>query len=394
MTDKQPIPVVVRDLHLERDREVQRLSASVDDTEIWFQMPAQIPLAARGEAFLAPALFEAMVRNAPVQIESGISLSPKWLQRLSTIQSIFRSWNPDLHLVDIVAEPGEPEKGLEDALCCFSGGVDSSYTLACHGHEISHLLLIQGFDTWQSAEDWEENKKARARFARDTGKTILAVDSNVREFFEARRIYWGLVIGSVLAGLGATFAPRLFFIPSSWTYQDLHAYGTHPLVDPLWSTEVTRVVHHGADTGRSEKIERIAEHEELLNQLQVCWKSCSRNCGVCPKCVRTSLALHLIGKESRNLPRYSSSRQLNVLKPDGEGTLPFVEDLILACKRHGARDIQRKLLGMRKRFLLWDAAKSFGKALTGGWGQHVYRSLKPREWHTMRATLRSPRSLF
>lgn len=388
-----PIPVVVNDLRLEKYDGFQRLSASVDGSEIWFRMPADVPLAPRAEAFLAPAMFEAMVRNAPVRLE-GAPVSPKLLRGLPTIQSIFRSWNPDLHLVDIEGDPGEPETAMESAVCCFSGGVDSSYTLACHGDGISHLLVVEGFDTYHLPTDWEENKKARTRFARAAGKTLIAVDSNVREFVEARKISWVLVIGSVLAGLGVSIAPRLFFIPSSWTYQDLHAYGSHPLVDPLWSTEATRVVHHGADTGRSGKIERIAEYEELLDQLQVCWKSCSQNCGDCPKCVRTSLVLHLIGRQSRNLPPYTSVRQLKALRPTSEGALPFVEDLILACERHGERDIQRQLLKMRRRFLLQEASKTFAKALTGRWGQRLYRNLNPREWHTMRATLRSARLPF
>ncbi len=392
MTDN-PDPVVVKDLRLERAGETQCLSASVDGTEIWFRTSADLPLARRAEAFLAPALFEAMVRNAPVRVE-GAPVSPMLLRGLSSVQTIFRSWNRDLHVVEIEADESEPEIGTGSAICCFSGGVDSSYTLACHEQDVSHLLLVEGFDTYNLPADWEENKKARSRFARIAGKKLIAVDSNIRDFVETRKVYWGLVIGSVLAGLGVSLAPRMFLMPSSWTYQNLHPYGSHPLIDPLWSTESTCVVHHGADTRRSQKVERIAESRELLDQLQVCWRSCSSNCGTCPKCVRTSLVLHLIGKRSANLPPYSSQRLLGALKPDGEGTLPYVEDLILACRRHGASDIQRQLQKMRRRYLLREAVVGFGKALTGAWGRSLHRRLRPRQWHAMRATLRSAASPF
>ncbi len=130
-----------------------------------------------------------------------------------------------MHLIDIKAETAAPETKIDSAICCFSGGVDSSYTLATHDDEISHLLVIQGFDTWRTPIDWEENVKARAEFARIANKKLIAVDSNVREFVEERKIYWGMVIGSVLTGMGATLAPRLFLVPSSWTDQDLHAMG-------------------------------------------------------------------------------------------------------------------------------------------------------------------------
>lgn len=389
------LPVVVKDFRLEKNGDVQRLSASVDGSSVWFQMSSDIPLAPRVEAFLGPAMFEAMVRNAPVIVEAGLPVSAKLLQGLSTIQSIFKCWNPDLHLVDIEAETAAPETRIDSAICCFSGGVDSSYTLATHDAEISHLLVVQGFDTWRSSIDWEDNVRARAEFASIANKKLIAVDSNVREFVEEREIYWGLVIGSILAGLGATLAPRLFLIPSSWTYQDLHAYGSHPLVDPLWSTEATCIVHHGADKRRSEKVERIAESQALLDQMQVCWKSCSRNCGECPKCVRTSLVLYLINKHSRNLPPYTSPHQLKALTPSGEGSLPFMEDLILACEQHGAQDIQRRLSLMRRRFLFKEAVRNIIKALTGHWGQRIYNKLgAAQEWRSLRATLRSRRSLY
>ena len=386
--------VTVKNIQLERHDGKQRLSAIVDDSEIWFQMDSSYPLERRAEAFLAPAMFEAMVRNASVIIEDEVPVSPKLLHALPNLQSIFRCWNPDLHLVEFNANTGESEAAIDSAICCFSGGVDSSYTFSCHEEEVSHLLVVQGFDTWRSDTDWADNARERGKFANSVDKKIIAVDSNVRAFIEKRNIYWGLVIGSVLGSLGAALAPRLFLIPSSWTYQDLHAYGSHPLVDPLWSTEATSVVHHGADANRSEKIERIANTQSILDQLQVCWKSCSTNCGNCPKCVRTSLVLDLIQARSKNLPPYQSLQQLRVLKPDGEGSLPFVDDLIGACERHGARDIRKKLLLMRKSFLIKDALMTLIKEITGHQGQKLRRLLFPKEWHETRATLRSNKLTF
>ena len=184
-------PVVVKNLRLDSDGEVQRLSATVDDTRVWYQLAADIPLTPRVEAFLAPAMFEAMVRGAPVVVEADCPVSPKLLRGLATIQSIFKCWNPSLHLVEIIAEAGAPTAQIDSAICCFSGGVDSSYTYMTQEATISHLLVVQGFDTWQSPHDWEENRKARAGFAASVGKKLIAVDSNVREFIENRKIYWG-----------------------------------------------------------------------------------------------------------------------------------------------------------------------------------------------------------
>ena len=386
--------MVVKQLHLSKSGDRQRLSALVDDTEIWFELSSEIPLVPRVEAFLAPAMFEAMVRNAPVIVEDEIGVSARLLEALPTVQSIFRCWNPDLHNITIEANHSTPATLINGAVVCFSGGVDSSYTYICNHDAVSHLLVIQGFDEQESPSSWADNVAARARFADQQGKTLIAVSSNIREVVEQRDIYWGLVIGGILCGLGVTLAPRTFLVPSSWTYQDLHAYGSHPLIDPLWSTEATQVIHHGADARRSEKIERISQSQPLLDQLQVCWKSCSTNCGNCPKCVRTSVVLHLLEKQSQNLPAFASMHQLRMLKPDGEGSLPFVEDIILACESHGASAIQMRLRKLRRQFLLEDSAKNFAKVLFGRWAQQLYRKVKPREWHTTRATLRSRRSIF
>src|SRR5207302_11088078 len=79
-------------------------------------------------------------------------------------------------------------------------------------------------------------------------------------------------------------------------------WGAHPLVDPRWSTEAVDVVHDGCEANRIEKIRRqIASSPLALQSLRVCWRgdSASYNCGECPKCLRTMLALHLAG----TLPR-------------------------------------------------------------------------------------------
>jgi hypothetical protein len=70
------------------------------------------------------------------------------------------------------------------------------------------------------------------------------------------------------------------------------------------------------------------------------------------------------------------------------------EGLILACEQHGAKDIQRRLSLMRRRFLLKDAARNFIKALTGHWGQRIYNKLSTQEWRSYRATMRSRKSLY
>ena len=63
-------------------------------------------------------------------------------------------------------------------------------------------------------------------------------------------------------------------------------FGSHPLLDPLWSTETLAFVHDGCEANRMEKVRRIAESPLLLEGLRVCVDDRGPdvyNCGSCWK---------------------------------------------------------------------------------------------------------------
>lgn len=88
--------------------------------------------------------------------------------------------------------------------------------------------------------------------------------------------------------------------------RDLFPWGSHPLLDPLWSTEATRFIHHGAETARVEKAGVVARSEVAMRRLRVCWENrdSAYNCGVCEKCLRTMINLQAHGRltECETLP--------------------------------------------------------------------------------------------
>lgn len=70
--------------------------------------------------------------------------------------------------------------------------------------------------------------------------------------------------------------------------------------DHLWSTEQCRIEHHGSHLTRTQKIELVAEHQDALDVLRVCWRHVDRyNCGECEKCLRTMVALEIVGALNR-----------------------------------------------------------------------------------------------
>jgi len=385
--------VRITDVALKRLPGRQVLSATVDGESIWYELPADLELVARPEPFLAPALFEAMVRRVPVKVEEGAPVSRRLLHALYEIQVILHCWNRDLQVVPVEAQGCDNYPVSPVTACCFSGGIDSCYTYAHHREAVTHLVLVQDFAAGRGGpEDWRENIEARRRFAESENKSLITVHTNVIRFLHERKFSILLTHGGVLCGLGAGLGMERLLIPASYTFRDLMPWGSHPLLDPLWSTETTQIVHHGVDASRVEKTAFIARHQELLDQLQVCWYAGGRNCGACGKCMRTAIALHLLGVGSKALPPYRRTSQTRLLKEVNEQGLPFLNELIALADEAHERAIARRLRRYLRRYRFRKAATEMARGIVGAGGRELMRRLRPRPWHSARGTLQSIRT--
>ncbi|MGH3147882.1 MAG: hypothetical protein ACRDTR_18995, partial [Rubrobacter sp.] len=94
---------------------------------------------------------------------------------------------------------------------------------------------------------------------------------------------------------------RKVLIAAGLSYAELVPRGTHPMLDPLWSTELTTIVHDGCEMTRVEKVAYISEHETAMKWLRVCFRNPdgAYNCGRCKKCLYTMIALRIAGALER-----------------------------------------------------------------------------------------------
>lgn len=388
--DKFSDVISVTDVKLVQRDEYQQLSATVDGETIWYRFPLWLDIEPRAEIFLAPAMFEAMARGGAVRIEGSVPISEKLYNSFDELQSLFRSWNPEIPKVTLEAKTQSHISQNDMVISCFSGGIDSMHTFSCHRQEISHLLLLQGFDGHENLEGWQENKAARQAFADQHNKKLIIVESNVTAFLWDRKISWNIGHGCVLNGIATTLSARKFYVPSSYSYVNLFPWGSHPLIDRCCDTESTEIIHHGLGTNRSEKAEVIAQYQDLLDELQVCWQSSGSNCGECSKCVRTALVIYIMGKHSKNLPAFNDMSKLSLLKPYDVASLPIIDYIILFALKYHALDIAKTLKSYRRWFLIKSSFVEFLKMLTGMWGRKLARKLRRRGWQDMRLLL-SPR---
>jgi len=144
------------------------------------------------------------------------------------------------------------------------------------------------------------------------------MESNLRALVEPH-VGWSYSHGSLLAALalahGGLAEARL---AGTLPLGKVVPLGSHPLLDPLWSTESTRIVHHAAETTRVSKVAALARRPDVLATLRVCDRLGELgNCGICDKCVRTMLALELAGAQAPFDVALSRRRirRLGVAKP-------------------------------------------------------------------------------
>jgi hypothetical protein len=276
------------------------IRAPDEDKDLWFCGPAEALSVTGADAFLIAMLTTAMRRGLRVVVEADIS--PRLLAATSRIQDILCSWYPELSRVaiDAPARTGDPVAPATGTAAFFSGGVDSLYTTYKHLDQITALVLVHGFDMPLANVSLRARaSESLARAARLLGKPLVEVETNSRELTN-RHASWtyhqfGPALASVAVLLGGCAGKVL--VPASETYAHLDPCGSHPLLDPLWSTETVAVEYDGGEATRNEKVAAIARHPEILPMLRVCWENRdnSYNCGRCEKCIRTMIHLQAAG---------------------------------------------------------------------------------------------------
>ena len=267
-----------------------------------------------GDPFLTMLLIPAMRAGETLEIRAEIS--PKLMQATARIQQIFSSWNQELSQITIRApirrKPPSAAQGTRRGLF-FSCGIDSFYSLLRRQGKqelgrITDLIVICGFDISHravSSRVYGKLLENSAKVASSLGIQALPVVTNAREFSDRYiHTFWcqGGLLTSVGLSLQETFQEIL--VASTYSCDRLVPVGSHPETDPLWSTESLTFVHDGCETSKIDKIRFVANSSLAMETLRVCSQSYATlvnsprlyNCGMCEKCMRTMVGLHIAGK--------------------------------------------------------------------------------------------------
>lgn len=216
----------------------------------------------------------------------------------------------------------------------FSGGIDSLATLRAnrlnyppeHPGSIKDGLLVYGLEVGKEEDQYDVFAQVYGSL-RDTaaraGLTLIPAYTNVYRLqrdLDPDWHFWAYQFqGTALAAVAHAFTRRLdtVSIASSLDIEHQMPYGTHPLLDPSYSSRDMRIRHENVTMSRFDKVALIAEWDVALQNMRVCnrtydYRPETFNCGQCEKCVRTMLELLALGKlgETNAFPVHDVSPEL------------------------------------------------------------------------------------
>ena len=270
-------------------------------------------------SFLLACALPAM-RYGEKRIALDASISPEIKDGLINSMKCLIDWHGQGRQVIEIEAPMETEVLFADkpprAGALFSGGIDALAMVrdnhlnfaSDHPRYIKDGILVYGVLQGENEQDpnFQNVINAVSAMAEDAGIKLIQVYTNAYAHFrdlDPDFSFWRYEYhGSFLAAIAHAFVPRLSVasIASTYDFANLEPWGSHPLLDPLYSTTSLQIRHENAALSRLEKTKLVGEWDIALKHLRVCnekesYSEGNYNCGKCEKCVRTMTAFLSLG---------------------------------------------------------------------------------------------------
>jgi hypothetical protein len=251
------------------------------------------------------------------RIEIDQPVCPVLFQHLKVVIPVLKTWYQDIpHPAPVI----EPVAGFnayhfdaKESLGLLSCGIDSLGTVRWNQLHIpkDHPLSISAGMTIgyhnhtasgpRRAEQIINGRlKTAATVAADAGIELIPVLTNIKFLDRDGWFYTYKSLGSLRSAVACFFSKRFHstYIATNHTPVSIYPWGSHPLLDQYYSTSYFRVIHHGVDLTRFEKVALVADWQTGLDNIRVCQNDDDGvyNCCTCEKCILTMCELEALGK--------------------------------------------------------------------------------------------------
>lgn len=363
------------DFRTEKNDTLTRVSATIKwennqrpDQEIYF---ATIPefasdLACNPHAFLIGCIIpasrfgeERIYIDAEIcpQLQNGLQIAMGWLchwfgesRRLVRIEAKTQSSLPT-------------NKKSSRAGFLFSGGVDSLAILRTNrlNYPLSHPgsmvdgVLVYGLEV-EEEESFDYVVNSLSQLAEDAKINLIPIYTNIYEHIKDLDPNWRFWVyeyqGAALAAVAHTLHQRIsrISIASSFDIPNVYPHGSHPLIDPYYSSYDFQIRYDDLLLSRLEKVQLLADWDVALKHLRVCnftnkYQSGQLNCGKCEKCLRTMLALEIAGvlENATAFPPVKLTEQMLIDKAHitNISTVAYYQELINPLESIGRHDLAK-----------------------------------------------------
>jgi len=321
-------------------------------------------------SFLVGCIIPAM-HFGEKRILLNAEICPSLREGLQTVMSLMKEWsNGEYKPLSIEAKTYSTVAHLNKqrrAGLFLSGGIDSLAALRAnkqnyleeHPGSIKDCLLVHGFDIGGVIERgmkyhvFDRARAALSAVAKDANVTLIPVYTNIRHLCDERDLWLDKFFGAVLASVGHAFASRLnlVYIASSYDIPNLVPCGSHPLLDPEYSSFDLRIKLLGLSLSRLEKLRLVADWDVAFQNFRVCLANVADrlNCGKCEKCVRTMTELVAIGaldKTHAFVGNDVSPELFSRFKITIRHRAPFYQEMLPFLKERGRDDLVRTIKRM------------------------------------------------
>ena len=289
------------------------------------------------DPFVIMSIYKMMRVGGDCHVKGKVSKS--LLDNLENFCNCWIVWRPDLYKpIKIIADEEAddiPKKLNNDAITCFSGGLDACFTVYSHykklagrnNKNIKKAIMIHGADIpLKNKEEFNIAFSSSKNILDDINIPLVPVESNYRKYGH----YWEMEYISLFMCILYLYSDYYCFslFASSVTFNSKEYGSSNSLSNRFLSSNNFRMVTDGEFFSRTEKSNFVKDWKACLDNIRVCWEGedKSKNCGLCEKCQRTILNFYVVGQN--NIPVLNNNIQLDNFLLKDEIHIDFYKEIL------------------------------------------------------------------